>query len=78
VTENAIECYVEDATGERFLTTFARPEYEAAFRRHAAWWLGWVRSPARFRARGLDGRPLRKPVGRCHVRVIPYHDASQR
>ena len=37
--------YVLDAVGDKYLFTVADPDYEAAFRKHARWWLNYMRRP---------------------------------
>lgn len=40
--------YVIDGMGNKYLFTCADADYEAAFRKHAAWWMrsGWKQSRA--------------------------------
>lgn len=58
---------VVDATGEKFLTTGSYGSYEAAFRKHAAWWIRYRTRPSAYRDKGFDGRPLRSPIKPCKV-----------
>lgn len=63
----SVAYYVEDACGDKFLYTIADADYEPAFRKHAAWWLGYMqRSRKDFR-----GNRLMSPAKPCRVVVSP-------
>lgn len=57
--------YVLDAVGDKYLFTVADPDYEAAFRKHARWWLNYMRRPRT----AHDGRRLNSPVRPCRIVV---------
>ena len=57
--------YVEDACGDKFLYTIADPDYESAFRKHARWWLGYMRRTRYDR----NGRLLPSPTRPCKIVV---------
>lgn len=59
--------YVEDACGDKFLYTVADPDYEAAFRKHAHWWLNYMRKPRQ----DHRGRRLTSPCRPCRIVVEP-------
>lgn len=75
---NSARYWVEDATGDEFLVTFAGLDYEPRFRKHAAWWVRHRTRPGAHRdTDSLGNRPLRQPVKPCRVKIEPYYDASQ-
>lgn len=47
-----ITCFVQDATGARFLFTIAGAEYEPRFRKHAREWIAAKRRPGSHRDKG--------------------------
>jgi hypothetical protein len=57
--------YVEDACGDKFLFTIADVDYEPAFRKHARWWMNYMRRTRYDRNGGL----LRSPIRPCKVVV---------
>lgn len=68
---------IADATGDLFCVTFAdnTPEHIAAHRKHAAWWLRYVRTAA---GRAAYQRTARGgPAFPCHVIVEPYDDGEK-
>jgi hypothetical protein len=55
--------YVLDACGDKFLYTIAGADYEPAFRKHARWWIGYMRKTRK----GFDGRTIHGPVRPCRI-----------
>lgn len=67
---------VVDATGDLFCVTFAKntDAHVAAHRKHAAWWLGYVRTAAGRKAYNATTRG--GPCFPCRVVVEPYDDGE--
>ena len=63
----SVAFYVEDAIGDKFLFTIAESDYEAAFRKHAAWWIGYRTRPAAHKDKDSAGNAIRQPVKPCKI-----------
>ena len=61
--------YVQDACGEKFLFTVADADYEPAFRKHAAWWIGYRTRPSAHNDKNSAGNHVRQPVRPCKIIV---------
>jgi hypothetical protein len=73
---NSVHLFVRDATGTQYLDTFTANTAEeiAAFRKHANWWKGYMRSPAGQRAHRHTTKGA--PVFPVEIVIAPYQDAS--
>lgn len=66
---NSLRMYVVDKIGDKFLFTTAtrRPGQEAAFRKHARWWMGG----------GYRVSPINKqPCHPCRIVIEIYQDET--
>lgn len=68
--------YVEDESGEKFLCQSAvnRPELVESTKKHAHWWLGYIRSPVRWQEKRKHS--LRTPCGKCELVFEFYNQAD--
>lgn len=73
---NSAAYYVQDACGDKFLYTLAGLDYEAAFRKHAAWWIRYSTRPGAHKDTDVHGNRLRQPVRPTKVVIEPYYDKS--
>jgi hypothetical protein len=63
--------YVLDACGDKFCYTVAAADYEAGFRKHAAWWMRHATRPGAHNDTDSRGVRVRNPVKPLRVVVEP-------